>query len=267
MIIERLFKAKDPRLLLIAGPCVIEDYDMTFNIAAHLRKLSLYFGIPFLFKASYDKANRSSFHSYRGPGHKEGLKILSCIRQELEIEVMSDVHRISEIEEAAEVLDVIQIPAFLSRQTDLIIEVAKTFTPINVKKGQFAAPMDMVNTVLKMESVGAKYIMLTERGTCFGYHDLVVDMRSIPIMKESTGCPVIFDATHSVQTPGSRGETSGGKVEFAPVLAKAAVAAGADGVFIETHPQPDKALCDGPNSIALKDMHGLIRELLKLRGE
>ncbi len=263
MNITDFFVEKTPPLLLISGPCVIENYDVTIEVAAHLKQLSEDLGIPFLFKASYDKANRTSIDSYRGPGLVKGLEILARIKSELDIQIISDVHRIREVAEAAQVLDVIQIPAFLCRQTDFILEVGRSNKPVNIKKGQFVAPMDMQNVVAKIRSTGNQQIMLTDRGTVFGYNNLVVDMRGIPMMQQ-TGCPVIFDATHSVQLPGGQGSSSGGQREFAPVLARAAIAAGANGVFLEVHPDPDNALCDGPNSLKLSDVAKLIKQLIAL---
>jgi 2-dehydro-3-deoxyphosphooctonate aldolase (KDO 8-P synthase) len=252
------------RLVLISGPCVIENYEMTFKIASFLKELTGRLNIPFIFKASYDKANRTSIHSFRGPGLKEGLKILERIKSELDLVIISDVHRISEIADAARVLDVIQIPAFLCRQTDLIIEIAKTGKPLNIKKGQFLAPWDISNVVEKATSAGNRQILITERGTMFGYNNLVVDFRGIKIMQD-TGWPVIFDATHSIQLPGGAGKSSGGQREFASTLAGAAVAAGADGVFMEVHPDPDNALSDGPNSLKLNDLYELVSRLKAIR--
>jgi 2-dehydro-3-deoxyphosphooctonate aldolase (KDO 8-P synthase) len=251
-------------LVLIAGPCVIEDYPISHAIASFLKNLTERHGIPFIFKASYDKANRTSISSYRGPGKKEGLAILKSIKEELGVPVISDVHWPSEVAEAAEVLDVIQIPAFLCRQTDLILEAARSLKPLNIKKGQFLAPWDMGNIVKKAQSAGARNIFLTERGSSFGYNNLVVDFRGIPIMQQ-TECPVIFDATHSVQLPGGQGESSGGQREYAPVLARAAVAAGADGVFLEVHENPDQALCDGPNSLNFPMIEALLPKLKAIR--
>ncbi len=251
-------------LLLISGPCVIEDYDTTFEIAAFLKKLALELDISLVFKASYDKANRTSIHSFRGPGLKDGLKILAQIRETLDIPVLSDVHQMSEVGPAAEVLDIIQIPAFLCRQTDLILEVAKSGKTVNIKKGQFLAPWDVANIVEKVRSVGNERIVITDRGTMFGYNNLVADFRGIHIM-QNTGCPVIFDATHSVQLPGGSGSSSGGQRDFAPVLARAAVAAGADGIFLEVHKDPDKALCDGPNSLKLDTLKPLLTRLKAIR--
>ncbi|MFP4193567.1 MAG: 3-deoxy-8-phosphooctulonate synthase [Desulfosalsimonas sp.] len=236
--------------VLIAGPCVIEDHETVMLTARTLKEIAGRLGIPFIFKASYDKANRTSADSYRGPGLAEGLELLAQVRSELKIPVVSDIHLPSETENAAEVLDLIQIPAFLCRQTDLVSAAAATGKPLNIKKGQFLAPWDMINVIEKAGKKGNDQILLTERGACFGYNNLVADMRSIPIMQE-TGCPVIFDATHSVQLPGGAGGTSSGQRGFAPVLARAALAAGADGIFIEVHPKPDQALSDGPNSISL----------------
>jgi 2-dehydro-3-deoxyphosphooctonate aldolase (KDO 8-P synthase) len=252
-------------LVLIAGPCVIEDYPVSRTIASFLKDLTGSLGIPFIFKASYDKANRTSISSYRGPGKKEGLAILKQIKEELDLKVISDVHSPLDVEEASEVLDIIQIPAFLCRQTDLILAAAATMKPLNIKKGQFLAPWDMGNIVKKANSVGSKDIFLTERGASFGYNNLVVDFRGIPIMQK-TGCPVIFDATHSVQLPGGQGDSSGGQREYAPVLARAAVAAGADGVFLEVHENPDKALCDGPNSLNFPMIESLLPQLKAIKG-
>lgn len=245
---------------LIAGPCVIENETGAYEIAAFLKSVTEKLGIPFIFKASYDKANRTSITSFRGPGLERGLEILWRIRSDLGLPVISDVHQVSEIEAAAAVLDVIQIPAFLCRQTDLIVAAAKTGKPINIKKGQFLAPWDMAHVAEKARSAGNQRILLTERGASFGYNNLVADMRSIHIMQQ-TGCPVIFDATHSVQLPGGAGGRSGGQREYAPVLAKAAVAAGCDGVFMEVHPDPDRALSDGPNAIALATAEELLARL------
>jgi 2-dehydro-3-deoxyphosphooctonate aldolase (KDO 8-P synthase) len=247
-------------LTVIAGPCVIEDEHTTFEIAAFLKDLTEELELPFIFKASFDKANRTSIQSYRGPGIQKGLEILARIKDELDVAVLSDVHEPNQIQAAADVLDIIQIPAFLCRQTDFILTAAKAGKPINVKKGQFLAPWDMVNIVEKIKSVGNGHIALTERGAMFGYNNLVADLRGIAIM-QSTGCPVIFDATHSVQLPGGAGSSSGGQREHAPTLAKAAVAAGTDGIFLEVHPRPDEALCDGPNSLPLESLHSLFRQL------
>lgn len=251
-------------LVLISGPCVIEDYKTTFEIASFLKELTQKLNIPFIFKASYDKANRTSINSFRGPGITEGLKILDSIKAELDVTILSDVHSISEIADAALVLDIIQIPAFLCRQTDLIVEAARAGKPLNIKKGQFLAPWDIANVVEKVTSTGNHQILITERGTMFGYNNLVVDFRGIKIMQDS-GFPVIFDATHSIQLPGGAGTSSGGQREFAPILASAAVAAGADGIFMEVHTDPDKALCDGPNSLKLDNLHNLISQLKAIK--
>jgi 2-dehydro-3-deoxyphosphooctonate aldolase (KDO 8-P synthase) len=217
-----------------------------------------------VFKASYDKANRTSIQSYRGPGLADGLKILGRIKSELGVRIISDVHQVSEVAAAGEVLDIIQIPAFLCRQTDLVLEVARTGKPVNVKKGQFLSPWDMRNVVEKIASAGNQRVLITERGSMFGYNNLVVDFRGIRVMQD-VGCPVIFDATHSIQLPGGQGSSSGGQREFAPLLAQAAVAAGADGVFMEVHPSPDDALCDGPNSLKLDDVPDLLTRLQAIR--
>jgi len=247
-------------LALISGPCVIEDYETTRQIAAMLKDITTKLEIPFVFKASYDKANRTSVTSYRGPGLDDGLKVLAEIKQEFKIPILSDVHRISEIPTAARVLDIIQIPAFLCRQTDVVIEVARSGKVVNIKKGQFLAPWDMANVVAKITSVGNHDILITERGTMFGYNNLVVDFRGFMIMRQ-TGCPVIFDATHSVQLPGGAGTSSGGQRDYAPMLARAAVAAGVDGIFMEVHRDPDQALCDGPNSLKLDTIYDLLSQL------
>jgi 2-dehydro-3-deoxyphosphooctonate aldolase (KDO 8-P synthase) len=251
-------------LVLISGPCVIENEKSCMETADFLKKLAEKIDIPLIFKSSYDKANRTSINSFRGPGLKEGLRILGKIKEELGIPVLSDVHRFSEIEAAERILDVIQIPAFLCRQTDFILEVARAGKPVNIKKGQFLAPWDISQVVEKVLSAGCRQILITERGTMFGYNNLVVDFRGIQIMQR-TGWPVIFDATHSVQIPGGEGTRSGGNREYAPVLAKAAVAAGADAVFMEVHKDPDKALCDGPNSLSLDMLQDLLSDLKKIR--
>lgn len=258
--VENLRIGKGMPLVLIAGPCVIEDFELTFHIAATLKQLTERLEIPFIFKASYDKANRTAINAYRGPGLMEGLEVLARIKAELGIPVLSDVHEIGQVEKAAEVLDVIQIPAFLCRQTDFILEVARSAKPVNIKKGQFLAPWDITHVVEKITSIGNDRILLTERGAMFGYNNLVVDFRAIPIM-QTTGFPVIFDATHSVQLPGGAGNSSGGQRHYAPILARAAVAAGADGVFLEVHPDPDKARCDGPNSLPLDHLSDIFAQL------
>jgi len=251
-------------LLIIAGPCVIEDKETTIYIARYLKELAQKLDVPLIFKASYDKANRTSINSFRGPGIKTGLRILEQIKKELGLPILSDVHSINEIEDAAGILDIIQIPAFLSRQTDFILEISRTGKPVNIKKGQFLAPWDIRNVVEKITSTGNNNILITERGTMHGYNNLVVDFRGIQIMQD-TGYPVIFDATHSIQLPGGAGKSSGGDRKFAPALALAAVAAGADGIFMEVHPDPDRALCDGPNSLKLDSLNDLIIKLKAVR--
>jgi len=246
-------------LVLISGPCVIEDEQTVLMIAHTLKELTQAKGIPLIFKTSYDKANRSSLHSYRGPGLSSGLEIIKRVKDDVGIPVLSDVHCVREVEVAADVLDVIQIPAFLCRQTDLILEVARTGKPVNVKKGQFLAPWDVEQILEKIISTGNEKILITERGTTFGYNNLVVDFRSLIIMRRY-GFPIIFDATHSVQLPGG-GKTSGGERRFAPYLAKAACALDVDGLFMEVHPDPDCALCDGPNSLRLSDLEELLPHL------
>jgi 2-dehydro-3-deoxyphosphooctonate aldolase (KDO 8-P synthase) len=246
--------------VLIAGPCVIEGEKLTRRVAARLKDITDELGIPFIFKSSYDKANRSSLRSFRGPGLDRGLRILESIREEFGVPVLSDVHRFEEIEKATEVLDVAQIPAFLCRQTDFVAELARRARVVNIKKGQFLAPWDVANVVRKVESAGNRNILITERGASFGYNNLVSDMRSIPILR-SMGYPVVFDATHSVQLPGGAGEASGGDRAMAVFLARAATAVGVDALFLEVHPDPDRALCDGPNSIALDSLRGLLMTL------
>jgi 2-dehydro-3-deoxyphosphooctonate aldolase (KDO 8-P synthase) len=251
-------------LFLIAGPCVIETESSCLRIAESLLKTCSRLGISLTFKASFDKANRTSANAYRGPGLDAGLKVLDRVRREMGVPVLTDVHTQDQTAMAGEVVDVLQIPAFLCRQTDLIAAAAATGRILNIKKGQFLAPDDMGHVVEKAREAGAERILLTERGTTFGYHNLVADMRSIPILQQF-GFPVVFDVTHSVQLPGGAGDRSGGERAYAPVLARAAVAAGATGLFIETHPNPDQALSDGPNMIPLRDMSALLRQLLRLR--
>jgi 2-dehydro-3-deoxyphosphooctonate aldolase (KDO 8-P synthase) len=242
---------------LIAGPCVIENETVTLKIADFLQETAESLSIPIIFKTSYDKANRTSLSSYRGPGVDEGLDILRKVKEKTGLPVLSDVHQLEEVAKASEVLDVLQIPAFLCRQTDLLLAAARTGLPVNVKKGQFLSPLDMRGVAEKVLSTGNRRLLLTERGSSFGYNNLVVDIRSIPLMK-SIGFPVIFDATHSVQLPGGAGMSSGGQREFVANLSKAAVAAGANGVFMEVHPDPDSALCDGPNSLPLEQLRPLL---------
>ncbi|MFC1704509.1 3-deoxy-8-phosphooctulonate synthase [Candidatus Omnitrophota bacterium] len=247
-------------LVLIAGPCVIEDEKSCIETAKRLKQITSKLHMPFIFKSSYDKANRSSIKSFRGVGLKKGIVVLKEIKRQFNIPVLSDVHSIGEVEEAAKVLDVIQIPAFLSRQTDLIVAAARTKKIINVKKGQFLAPWDMVNVIKKIESAGNKKILITERGTSFGYNNLVSDFRSLVIMRK-LGYPVIYDATHSVQLPGGAGDASSGKSEFVPYLSRAAVAVGCAGLFLEVHPYPKKALSDGSNMLALNEIETLLRKV------
>jgi len=247
-------------LVLIAGPCVIESEEATLRHAERLLTICNGLSMPLIFKASYDKANRTSIGAFRGPGLKEGLRILAKVKSSLGLPVLSDIHSIEQIAPAAEVLDVLQIPAFLCRQTDLLIAAARSGRVINVKKGQFLAPWDMKNVAGKLAASGNENIILTERGVSFGYNNLVVDMRSFPVMRAS-GYPVVFDATHSVQLPGGQGESSGGQREFVEYLSRAAVATGIDGIFMEVHEDPDKALCDGPNSIPLSELALLLKKL------
>ena len=249
---------------LIGGPCVIENQDHAFFMAKEIKKICEDLQISFIFKASYDKANRSSISSYRGPGAERGLEILRTIKDELLVPVLSDVHETNQIEKAAQILDVIQIPALLSRQTDLIVEASKTQKPLNLKKGQFLSPHEMKNAVEKALSQGNEKLIITERGTFFGYNNLVFDIRSIPIMKK-WGFPVVIDASHSVQKPGGEGSSSGGEAEFIPYKAKAGVSVGADGVFLEVHDNPSQALSDKYNSLILKNLRNLLASLLRLR--
>jgi 2-dehydro-3-deoxyphosphooctonate aldolase (KDO 8-P synthase) len=249
-------------LFFIAGPCVIESRRFALETAEELNNIFAAAGLPFLYKSSFDKANRSSSVSFRGVGMKEGLSILAEVRDEIGIPVLTDVHESWQAETVAGAVDMLQTPAFLCRQTDFIVAVASAGKPVNIKKGQFLAPWDMQNVTEKARATGNKYITVCERGTSFGYGNLVVDMRGLPIMAETTGCPVVFDATHSVQLPGAQGGCSGGQREFAPYLARAAVATGAvSGVFMEVHPNPDRAPCDGPNMMAVKDLPRLLAEL------
>ena len=252
------------KLILIAGPCVVENEALCFRIAASLQKTCAALGIQYVFKASYDKANRSSGQSFRGPGLEEGLDVLGRIREKLGVPVLTDVHDSAQAMRAAETVDILQIPAFLCRQTDLIQSAVETGRIVNIKKGQFLSPLEMEQVIKKAQGFGAKRLLITERGTTFGYNNLVADMRAIPIMKRF-GVPVIFDATHSVQLPGGAGDRSSGQSEFAPVLARCAVAAGANGLFLETHPVPSQALSDGPNMIPVKDMRQLLASLLRIR--
>jgi 2-dehydro-3-deoxyphosphooctonate aldolase (KDO 8-P synthase) len=251
-------------LFLIAGPCVIESRDHAFFMASELKKITAAHNVPFVFKASYDKANRTSIKSFRGIGIEKGLGILSDIREKLQLPVLSDVHEPSQCHAAGEVLDILQIPAFLSRQTDLIVAAAQTGKIVNVKKGQFLAPWEMKNVVDKMREAGNERVLLTERGASFGYNNLVVDFRSFPIM-QSFGCPVVFDVTHSLQLPGGQGQSSGGQPQYIPHLARAGVAAGVDGLFMEVHDNPAKALSDGPNALNLSLLPALLEQLVEIR--
>jgi len=251
-------------LVWIAGPCVIESHDLTLSIADTLRRMSDRLAAPLVFKASFDKANRTSGKSFRGPGLDEGLKTLEAVKRRTGSPVTTDIHEIAQAAPVAEVCDLLQIPAFLARQTDLIQAAGRTHQAVNVKKGQFMAPWDMKHVVTKMEEVGNRRLLLTERGASFGYGQLVSDMRSIPWMQD-LGCPVIFDATHSVQMPGGLGDRSGGDRRMIPHLARAAVACGCDGLFLETHPRPDQALSDGPNMIPLDELSGLVECCLRIR--
>ncbi|MGC8731308.1 MAG: 3-deoxy-8-phosphooctulonate synthase [Halothiobacillaceae bacterium] len=253
----------DQPLLLIAGPCVIESEKLILDTAATLKEMTGRLGMPFIFKASFDKANRSSANSFRGPGLTEGLRILERVKTELGLPVLTDVHEDTPLDEVAAVVDVLQTPAFLCRQTNFIQNVARQGKPVNIKKGQFLAPWDMKNVVDKVRAVGNDQIMVCERGVSFGYNTLVSDMRGLAIMRE-TGCPVVFDATHSVQQPGGQGTCSGGQREFVPVLARAAVASGISGVFMETHPNPEQALSDGPNMWPLAKLEPLLVTLVEL---
>jgi 2-dehydro-3-deoxyphosphooctonate aldolase (KDO 8-P synthase) len=250
-------------LILIAGPCVIESETLCLETAKRIKEISGKLGIPFIFKSSFDKANRLSIDSYRGPGLKRGLEILNKVKRSLKVPVLSDVHCQKEIAAAGAVLDIIQIPAFLCRQTDIVVAAARTGKAINIKKGQFLAPWDIAPVIKKIESTGNKSILITERGVCFGYNNLVSDLRSLGIMREF-GYPVIYDATHSVQLPGGKGAVSGGERQFVEGLSRAAVAFGCDGLFLEVHPQPDNAPCDGPNMIDLKTLEKLLRQIKKI---
>jgi 2-dehydro-3-deoxyphosphooctonate aldolase (KDO 8-P synthase) len=250
-------------LVMIAGPCVIETADGTLAIAKALKEYALELNLPLIFKASYDKANRTSDNSFRGPGLTQGLEILARVKAEVGLPVLSDVHQVPDVAPAAEVLDVLQIPAFLCRQTDLLVAAGRTGKPVNIKKGQFMAPWDMGPAVGKVVSTGNRRVLLTERGATYGYNNLVVDFRSLAIM-QGLGCPVVLDVTHSVQLPGGQGSCSGGQREYIPLLARAGVAAGVDALFMEVHPDPDCALCDGPNSLPLTEVLPLWRQLAAL---
>jgi len=251
------------QLALIAGPCLVEDYDTTVAVARQLAELAGSLEMPLIFKASYDKANRTSVSSPRGPGWQEGLEILAAVKQTSGLPLLTDVHETGQIANAAQVADILQIPAFLCRQTDLLVEAGRTGLPVNIKKGQFLSPADIQHAIAKVTSTGNQQVIVTERGTSFGYNNLVVDMRGLTIMR-SFGYPVIFDATHSVQLPGGAGGASGGQRQFVGPLARAAVAAGVDGIFLEVHPQPDEAPCDGPNMVPLDELRPLLEGLLAI---
>jgi 2-dehydro-3-deoxyphosphooctonate aldolase (KDO 8-P synthase) len=253
----------DRPLFLIAGPCVIESEQLQLDVAGQLKEITARLGINFIFKSSFDKANRTSIGSFRGPGMEEGLRVLAEVKRQLGVPVLTDVHEYTPMDEVASVVDVLQTPAFLVRQTDFITKVCATGKPVNIKKGQFLSPWDMKPVVEKAKSTGNSNIMVCERGASFGYNNLVSDMRSLAVMRD-TGCPVVFDATHSVQLPGGQGSSSGGQREFVPVLARAAVAVGVAGVFMETHPDPSKALSDGPNAWPLGKMEALLDTMLEL---
>lgn len=253
----------DRPLFLIAGPCVIESEALALDTAGQLKEITERLGIPFIYKSSFDKANRSSHQSYRGPGLEEGLKILEKVKTQIGVPVLTDVHEYTPLEEVAAVADVLQTPAFLCRQTDFIQNVARQGKPVNIKKGQFLSPWDMRNVIVKARMAGNDHLMVCERGASFGYNNLVSDMRALMVMR-ATGCPVVFDATHSVQLPGGQGNASGGQREFVPVLARAAVAVGIAGLFMETHPDPDRALSDGPNAWPLDRMEPLLATLQAL---
>jgi 2-dehydro-3-deoxyphosphooctonate aldolase (KDO 8-P synthase) len=255
--------ANDAPLFLIAGPCVVESEALAVDTAGRLKEITTRLGIPFIFKSSFDKANRSSHESFRGPGMEEGLAVLDCVRRQVGVPVLTDVHEDTPLDEVSAVVSVLQTPAFLCRQTNFIVNVARQGLPVNIKKGQFLAPADMANVVAKARSTGNDQIMVCERGVSFGYNNLVSDMRGLAIMRR-TGAPVVFDATHSAQMPGGLGHASGGQREMVPVLARAAVAVGVAGLFMETHPDPDKALSDGPNTWPLDQMEPLLDQLVAL---
>ena len=262
--IDGLVLGREHPLFVIAGPCVIENETLCLQVAERLQIITSALGIPFIFKSSYDKANRTSGAAFRGLGLNEGLRILRKVHEEIGVPVLSDVHSIEEVQPAAEVLDVLQIPAFLCRQTDLVLAAMRTGKVVNIKKGQFLAPWDMKPVVDKATSTGSHRLLLTERGSCFGYNNLVSDFRSLPIMRQ-WGYPVVFDATHSVQLPGGAGHASSGQREFVAPLARAAVAVGCDGLFMEVHPDPDRAPSDGPNMVPLDQVEDLLRQLVRIR--
>lgn len=253
----------DQPFFLIAGPCVIESMQLQLDVAGQLKEITSALGIPFIFKSSFDKANRTSATSFRGPGLEEGLKVLAEVKRQIGVPVLTDVHEYTPMAEVASVVDVLQTPAFLCRQTDFIQNVARAGKPVNIKKGQFLSPWEMKHVTAKARATGNEQIMACERGASFGYNNLVSDMRSLSVMRD-TGCPVVFDATHSVQLPGGMDGKSGGQREFVPVLARAAIAVGVSGVFMETHPRPAEALSDGPNAVPLPKMRGLLETLVEL---
>ena len=253
----------DQPFFLIAGPCVVESMELQIETAGKLKEITGELGIPFIFKSSFDKANRTSLGSFRGPGMEEGLKVLAEVKRQLDVPLLTDVHEYTPMDEVASVVDVLQTPAFLVRQTDFITKVCNAGKPVNIKKGQFLSPWDMKPVVEKAKATGNQDIMVCERGASFGYNNLVSDMRSLSVMRD-TGCPVVFDATHSVQLPGGQGSSSGGQREFVPVLSRAAMAVGISGIFMETHPDPAKALSDGPNAWPLDKMRALLETLLEL---
>ena len=253
----------DKPFFLIAGPCVVESMELQIETAGKLKEITAELGIPFIFKSSFDKANRTSLNSFRGPGMEEGLKVLAEVKRQLDVPLLTDVHEYTPMDEVASVVDVLQTPAFLVRQTDFITKVCNAGKPVNIKKGQFLSPWDMKPVVEKAKATGNPNIMVCERGASFGYNNLVSDMRSLSVMRD-TGCPVVFDATHSVQLPGGQGSSSGGQREFVPVLSRAAMAVGISGIFMETHPDPAKALSDGPNAWPLAKMRGLLETLKEI---
>ena len=253
----------DKPFFLIAGPCVVESMELQIETAGKLKEITTELGIPFIFKSSFDKANRTSLNSFRGPGMEEGLKVLAEVKRQLDVPLLTDVHEYTPMDEVASVVDVLQTPAFLVRQTDFITKVCNAGKPVNIKKGQFLSPWDMKPVVEKAKATGNEDIMVCERGASFGYNNLVSDMRSLSVMRD-TGCPVVFDATHSVQLPGGQGSSSGGQREFVPVLSRAAMAVGISGIFMETHPDPAKALSDGPNAWPLAKMRGLLETLKEI---
>jgi 2-dehydro-3-deoxyphosphooctonate aldolase (KDO 8-P synthase) len=263
-VAEGLSMGNGSPLFVIAGPCVVESEALTLEIAKSLKGMTKALGVGFAFKASFDKANRSSISSFRGPGLKEGLRILERVKAELGVAILTDIHEPWQAEPVSKVADVIQIPAFLCRQTDLVLKAANTGKPLNIKKGQFMAPSQMAGVLEKARQAGNGQVFVTERGTCFGYHDLVVDFRSLVILNK-LGVPVVFDATHAVQTPGGEGERSGGRREFVAPLARAATAVGIDGLFFEVHPDPERAPSDGPNMVTLEAFHSILKDALKIK--